>query len=549
MANDLMMAAAEVNVPYANGGGASRTSTGVAPYTGTFGKAELVHLLKRTMFGATQSDIDYFTGKTLAQVVTELLTTGVAPAPPLKAYTNSADSANVAFGQTWVNAPYLVQVAGDRVISLKAWWFGQLVNQNRTIEEKLILCWHNHFATEAKIYQDARYGYKYLSTLRQNCLGDFKALTKAITLEPAMLDYLNGHLNRVGAPDENYARELQELFTVGKDLNPHFTEPDVVAAAKVLTGYQKDITNISYVFNPARHDSTNKTFSSFYGNTVISGQSGNAGEGELDDLLTMIFAHDEVAKNVVRRIYRFFVYYKIDASVEANVIEPLADTFRNNGYQIKPMLEQLFMSEHFFDVLNRSCFIKPSVDFLVTFSRELKLEFPTLPADLATLYDMWFVAETYANGMQQDLLDPPSVAGWPAYYQLPSFHRVWINTDTLPKRNQFTDFLLYVGYTKNSKKLIVDPIVFVSQFSNPSDPNVLLDEVLDLMITFQVSTSIKQYLKTYGLLSGQTQDYYWTNAWNDYINNPTDTAKKQIVVQRLQVVLKYIMNLPEYQLS
>ncbi len=549
MSNDLLMSAAEVNVPYARHGSASRSTTGVNPYIGAFGKAELVHLLKRTMFGATQADIDYFTGKTLTQVVSELLTLGTAPSPPVKAYVNTNDDANVPFGQTWVNAPYVPLALADRVISLKAWWFGQMVNQGRSIEEKMVLCFHNHFSTASKVYQDGRYGYKYLSSIRQNCLGDFKALTKAMTLEPAMLDYLNGHFNRVGAPDENYARELQELFTVGKDLNPHFTEPDVVAAAKVLTGYQKDITNISYVFNPARHDSSDKTFSSFYNNTVITGRTGNAGQDELDDLLTMIFAHPEVARNVVRRIYRFFVYYKIDATVEANVIIPLADTFRNNGYQIKPMLEQLFLSEHFFDMLNRSCFIKPSVDFLVSFSREMKLEFPTLPADLATLYDMWFVAESYANSMQQDLLDPPAVAGWPAYYQLPSFHRVWINTDTLPKRNQFTDFLLYVGYTKNGKKLIVDPIAFVSQFSTPSDPNSLLNEMLDLLITFQVSTTIKQYLKTYGLLSGQTQDYYWTNAWNDYINNPTDTAKKQIVVQRLQVVLKYIMNLPEYQLS
>ena len=545
MANDLLIAGADINVSTTN---SNRSRSGLAPYTGTFGKKELIHLLKRTMLGVSQDDINHFAGMSLQQVVTALLTQGPAPSPPVKHYSNTNDNATVALGQTWVNAAFDGNLLVPRGISLKAWWMGQMINQPRTIEEKMVLFWHNLFATEIAIYNDARYGYQYINTIRQYCMGDYKALTKAITLAPAMLKYLNGYLNRKGSPDENYARELQELFTVGKALNPHYTEQDVIEAAKILTGYQDDPTNISYVFNPARHETGNKTFSSFYSNpvTTITGRTGNAGQDELDDLLNLIFSHPEVAKHIVRKLYIDFVYYKIDADVESNVIEPLADTFRNNNYNILPVLQQLILSEHFFDNENKACFIKPSVNFLVSFAREWKLVFPTT-SDLATLYDMWFVAQQYASTMQQNLFDPPSVAGWPAFHQEPSFHRLWINSDTLPKRNQFTDFILYVGYTKNGKRLQADPLALAAGFSNPSDPNILIDDSLDLFYTIPVSTNLKTYLKSI-LLSGQSQDYYWTNAWVDYVNDPTNTSKKNIVLTRLQSMYKYIMNLSEYHL-
>ncbi len=544
--SDLLLPAAEVNVPYAQKKGSSRTNSGVAPYTGTFGKEELVHLLKRTMFGAKQSDIHYFSGKTLTNVVNELLTVGTPPSPPLKNYTSADDNANVAFGTTWVNAPFVVTLQADRILSLKSWWFGQMLNQGRSIEEKMVLFWQNHFSTELSIYEDARFGYKYLSSLRQHCLGDFKAMVKAITLEPAMLVYLNGYLNTKGAPDENYARELQELFTMGKGPNSQYIEDDVKAAAKVLTGYDRDYTNITYVFNPARHETSNKTFSAFYNNTVITGKSGAAGEQELDDLLTMIFNQDEVANYICRCIYRFFIYYEIDASVETHVIAPLADTFRTNNYQIAPVITQLLMSEHFFDMLNRGCMIKSPIDFMAGFAREVNLAYPT-SADVAAQYSLWFITGYYAASMQQEVLDPPSVSGWPAYYQAPAFHELWINSDTLPKRNQITDFLLYSGYTQNGFTLTLDTLACAAQYSDPSDPNILVNEALQQMYTIQVSAAVKLYLKTI-LLSGQSQDYYWTNAWLDYINNPTDAAKVNIVKQRLQYMFKYIMNLAEYQL-
>src|SRR6478672_11169439 len=147
-----------------------------------------------------------------------------------------------------------------------------------------------------------------------------------------MLRYLNGYLNTATAPDENYGRELQELFTIGKDpvtnLAP-YAEDDVKNAAKILTGHRINGNTFSYFFDATRHDSTDKTFSTFYNNTVIKGRTGAAGAQETDDLLNMIFAKNEVSKFIVRKLYRWFVYYVIDETTEANVIEPLATIFRD----------------------------------------------------------------------------------------------------------------------------------------------------------------------------------------------------------------------------
>ena len=120
---------------------------------------------------------------------------------------------------------------------LKCWWTGRMINQDRTILEKLTLFWHNHFSTETIIYRRGTFAYEHNQLLRANALGNFKNLVRMVTLDRAMLVYLNNYLNVKEAPDENYARELMELFTLGKENNPNYTEADVQAAARVLTGW------------------------------------------------------------------------------------------------------------------------------------------------------------------------------------------------------------------------------------------------------------------------------------------------------------------------
>jgi uncharacterized protein (DUF1800 family) len=529
----------------------AKTSTGINPYAGVFGEQELFHLLRRTMFGATKADMDFFAGQTMEQVVDALMTVpATQPPPPLNNYSNNPNTpdADVAFGQTWVNADPNPNIEFLRINSLKAWWTSLMLNQERNVREKMTLFWHNHFSTESIVVQDSRYLYKHHALLRASCLGNFKDFVREITVDPAMLTYLNGEQNSKAAPDENYGRELQELFTVGKDLPNHYTEDDVKAAAKVLTGWRNNRLGIASFFDSNRHETSNKQFSSFYNNTVITGRTGaTAGTDELNDMLNMIFAQEEVSKYICRKLYRYFVYYIIDETVETNVIVPLAEYFRDNNYDIKPVVTKLLKSEHFFDPLNRACMIKQPADQLIGSSRMMGMVFPTA-ANLEQQYDHWTFMQQFGILCGQDIGDPPNVAGWHAFYEDPQFYELWINSDTLPKRNLFNDIMLYAGYKRSGFTLIYDTIQFAGQFANPQDPNALINAISSYFHPIPLSQTSKDTLKIAYLLTGQLTDSYWTDAWNAHKTNPADMMAKKAVTDRLMALLKHMFGLAEYQL-
>ncbi len=536
----------------------ARTNSTINPYAGAWTDTEVIHLLKRTMFGAKISDIAYFKTKTISQAIDELVTPLAAPLPPINNYegknfsgTPFVDPNGIAKGATWVNAPYDSNANGFREYSLKAWWVSLLHNQGRNITEKMTMFWHNHFSTEINAYNDVRYNYTHLALLRQYALGDFKALVKAITLDPMMLRYLNGFVNTKNAPDENYGRELQELFCCGKGPNSQYTEDDVKAAAKVLTGININNTILGYNFISANHDTSNKTFSAFYNNTVITGQAGAAGINEVDSLINMIFAGKpstqplpETAYFICRKLYRWFVYYSIDAATETNIIAPMAQAFVTANWDIKAPLKLLLKSEHFFDTLNMGCQIKSPLDFTVGLLREFNI--PIQNADPTPNYDAWYTVYAVMVALQQAIGDPPNVAGWTAYYQEPQFYELWINTDTFPKRAQIADTLVATNYGLIPA---IDVIAFADAMSNAADPNVLVNDVLKYLLQINLSLVNKNYIKTTFLLGGLTNDIYWTQAWNFFIADRTNTANKNVVKLRLQGMIKYILDLAEYQLS
>lgn len=529
----------------------SRPSSGINPYTGAWTNNEVQHLLKRTMFGSPKKDIDYFKSKTLSQSVDELLNPLTpVPAPPVNDYNAGAPDATVPAGQTWVNTPINDgNLNGQRRNSFKKWWTGLQVNQDKNILEKMTLFWANHFSTEATDIGNAHYIFHHNALLRKNALGNFKQLVKGVTIDAGMLRYLNGYLNTAAAPDENYARELKELFTIGKGPAAKYTEDDIKKAAKVLTGWRINGNTYTVFFDASKHDTSSKTFSSFYNGTTIAGRTGAAGAAETDDLINMIFTNNEVAKFICRRLYIWFVYYKIDANVETNVIEPLAQLFRNNNYEIKPVLSALLKSEHFFDVMNQGCQIKSPADHVIGCLREFHVVFPNNTSEYLDAYAMWNYIRGWMVSMTQDLGDPPSVSGWPAYYQAPQFYEIWINSDTLPKRNRFTDTMISSGYTRAGKKIIIDAVSFTKTFSDPSNPVVVIDEALNILYRVPLTATHKQTLKQQILLSNQTSDHYWTSAWAAYLANPTDATAYNTVNSRLKTLYQYLMNLAEYQLA
>ncbi len=528
--------------------GKYRTLAGLQQFAAAWDEYTLRHLLRRTLFGFKQEDINAWKGKSMAEVVQLLVSLSPAPLPPVNNYNDTSFSdPTVPAGQTWVNAPYDGNANGRRNSSLKSWWLGNLIQQTSSVHEKMTLFWHNHFATEALDVNDARYMYRYYSLLRKYALGNFKELVLEITKDPAMLRYLNGYQNNKNAPDENYARELQELFTLGKGPLVFYTEADVRAAARVLTGYTVNSTTISSAFDPNRHDTGNKQFSTFYQNKVILGKTGANGAKETEELIDMLFLQPETALYLSRKLYRFFVYYEIDATTEANVILPMANLFRSKNYEVKPVLELLFSSTHFYDPVNVAGMIKSPLDYCVGLCKEFKMQFPD-STDFANQYLMFDYIRTQSSNMQQNLADPPSVAGWPAYYQAPQFHELWINSDTLPRRNQFMNILLTSGYTRNGKKIFIDVLTYVNALSSPGNPNLLIRDTVTHLCAIDLTPEVIQFLKGI-LLSGQSTDSYWTDAWTSYKANPTNVVARNMVLSRLNSMFSYLMNLPEYQLS
>jgi uncharacterized protein (DUF1800 family) len=533
----------------------SRTSSSLSPYSGPWTQNEVIHLLKRTMFGSKKVDVDYFKALTMDKAVDELLDPVTPlPAPPVKEYDTSGTittpDTNIAAGTTWVDDPNNDgTITSRRRASFKKWWMGNMVNQDRSIREKITLFWHNHLATETNDIGNSQFVYKHHALLRANALGNFKSLVKAITLDPAMLVYLNGRYNTATAPDENYGRELLELFCCGKGPGSLYTEADVKAAAKVLTGWQVNTTTLTSYFTASRHDKTNKQFSPFFNNTVITGNAtANGGDIEIDALLNMIFNVPEVANYICRRLYRWFVYYDIDGTVEANVIEPLAAILRANNYELKPVVSALLKSEHFYDVLNHGCQIKSPVDLVVGMCREFDVQFQ--PAtDYMSNYGLWNFLVTTVSNMQQNIGDPPDVSGWKAYYQEPQFYEIWINSDTLPKRNQFTDQMTVSGYTFSGKRIMIDGTQLFKQLPTPEDPNQLVANLSTAILRMPLSAASMKQIKTDILLSGQANDTYWTDAWNLYISTPGNSANATTVRNRVRDLLKYFMNLAEYQLA
>ncbi len=539
----------------------SRVLSGINPYVGPWTTNEVIHLLKRTMFGAKKADVDFFNAMTMSQAVDYLLNVSVAqtqPSPPVKNYSNSVTAGDpdqgIAAGQTWVNINTTDGgVDSARVSSFKNWWLGQMITQERNILEKMTLFWSNHFSTEADVISRGIWCYQINAVQRKNAVGNFKQFVQEITTSTGMLRYLNGYLNTNTAPDENYGRELQELFTVGKgadNATQGYSETDVKTAAKVLTGWQINSTTNAATFTSSRHDSTNKQFSAFYNNTVITGRTGaTAGDLELNDLLNMILATNDVSMNICRKLYRWFVYYDIDATTELNVITPLAQIFRTNNYDIKPVLSALLKSQHFFDALNQGCVIKSPIDIIVGLSREFSVVFPDVIADYAGAYNTWQVLNSLAITFQQNIGDPPNVAGWVPYYQAPQFHEIWINSDTFPKRNQFTDQMLLTGYTRGGKTIKIDPTVFAKTLPAPGDPNKLISDSIIYLFRLPLTQASMDQLKRDIILGGQTNDLYWTNAWNAWIANPNDTVNASIVKTKLRDFYQYLMKLAEYQLG
>ena len=383
-------------------GGLSRT----ARATSSMGFDEARHLLSRAGFGPTPAEIRALEALDYAGAVDKLL----AAFQP-KAATVAPAWVNDGLGALRQKQQAMAKTTGDgkavqvqpplqeQSRQLRNWWIEEMVATEQPLVEHMVLFWHNHFTSSlTKTYYPGSL-YQQNEMFRQSALGNFAALLKAVPRDPAMLLYLDGVRNVARQPNENFARELLELFTLGEG---HYTEGDIKAAARAFTGGSIDRATGQFVFREQAHDGGEKTF---------LGQTGRFGG---DEIIAILLNHPRTAETIVEKLWREFVSLKPDR-VE---IGRLAAVFRASGYEIKPLMRALFLSPSFRDPANRAALIKSPVDLIVGTVRVLGLPVPE-KTQLARMM----------GGLGQSLFNPPNVKGWAG-------GESWITAYTLLQRQQ-----------------------------------------------------------------------------------------------------------------
>lgn len=518
------------------------------PYAGAWTRQQAKHLLRRSMFGPTIQQIDQAAAEGLEATLDRLLADQPAPPLPIN-YDNNADP-NVPIGESWVYAPIVPNV-NYSARSIRAWQAGLVFDEGVTLREKMVLFWHNHFVTADAPH--AKFTYQYIELLRNEALGNFRQLAKDVTVNSLMLLYLNGAQNNKNAPNENYARELLELFTIGKgpQAGPgdytNYTEEDIKQLARALTGWTVDFAGFTSagphppaIFRPSRHDTGDKALSVRFGNAVIP--NGNA--DEYKTVIDVIFQQPEVSRFLARKLYRWFVYYYIDAAIESNVIEPLAEIIRNNDYELKPALRALLSSDHFYQENAIGCQIKSPIDFTATVAKAFGVDFPV---EINNRYRVWQNVYGLNATLQQDMFAPPSVAGWKAYYQEPVFYRNWISSVTLPVRRLFTDAIASGQLVIFGQRLAVDVLGLIADIPNAEYPDDLIRALCDIYLPYPLADEQYVYLKD-NLIPG-LPDFEWTLEYGLYLNDPNNALFKTAVETRLRALFITLMGLPEFQLQ
>lgn len=569
----------EINdIPSLDGEGSRRIgniTSGLNAYTGTWTVWQVNHLLRHLSFGITKADKDALLSLTCSAAVDALMNVSAISNPSPTALNDYqaiiADSGGVTAGADWTsnNLTYAVTNPNDgsvnyyRQRSFTAWSWGVMLNDPTSVREKMVQFWYHFIPINMddianQTNNAAALTNDYFNLLRTNALGNFKTLIKAIAKAPAMLIYLGNQFSTAAVPNENFARELMELFTLGKVPTQNYTEPDIIAASKVFSGWRVADFKMPYpfvtAFNSSRHNQNNKVFSDNFGNTTIYNQTGANGANEFDLFFDMLFAQQQltIAKYLCRRLYRFFVYYDIDANIETNVIEPLAAFTISSNWEMNLVLKKLFKSEHFYDAANKGVQIKNPVDFITGAIRTLNIN-TTAVADanqLINQYTIWRYFHNYANtNLEQGYALVPNVSGWKAYYQEPTYFQNWINSSTIQRRSSLLTAFIN-GFTTGGTRIKFDSIAFVQQFSNTTiqDADLLIEEIVPYLFSVDLPGQFKTDTKIATLLGGQVTNNYWTTAWNNYSGTPANTGYANIVRTRLNSLISTFIQLAEFQL-
>jgi uncharacterized protein (DUF1800 family) len=297
------------------------------------------------------------------------------------------------------NAPQERRPVEEEARDLRNWWVEEMLVTDQPLTERMVLFWHNHFTSSIQKVRFPAAMLRQNALFRREALGNFATLLRAVARDPAMLVYLDGARSVVGRPNENFARELLELFTLGEG---HYGEADIKAAARAFTGWTVDRQTGAFTLRKREHDDGEKTF------------LGQTGRFDGDEIVAILLRHPRTAETIVEKLWREFVSLTPDPAQ----VRRLAANFRKD-YEIRPLLRAILLSDDFGDPAQRGALIKSPVELIVGTVHLLALPVP----EKTQLVRMM-------QGLGQTLFDPPNVKGWPG-------GESWITTYTLLLRQQF----------------------------------------------------------------------------------------------------------------
>ncbi|MCC8427188.1 DUF1800 family protein [Mucilaginibacter sp. UR6-11] len=363
---------------------------------------QIKHLVSRAGFGLGFDEFKAAANTGIKQAVNDLFKAS-ANYEPLTAVKSNVDYSMVIKGDPASRKMFQQQQRQqDRELNIA--WVTYMGTTKGQLREKMALFWHNHFACRAK---QSLYAQQLANIQRVNALGNFKTMTLEVAKSPAMLQFLNNQQNLKGHPNENFARELMELFTLGRG---NYTEQDVKESARAFTGWGYDAAG-EFRFRPFVHDTGQKTF---------LGKTGNF-KGE--DIINILFENKQTARFLSTKLYK----YLVNETPDPAHIEAMADIFYKNNYEISPWLEHVFTADWFYDDKNVGNLVKSPLELLVGLNRQFNIT-----------YEKPGVLMQFQKILGQTLFRPPNVAGWPG-------GRNWIDSSSLMYRIKIPSTILNGG--------------------------------------------------------------------------------------------------------
>lgn len=586
--------------------------------TGPLGVKRAAHLLRRTCLGGSKSEIDAFAQMNATEAVEALFNNALPdtgyPVDPLT-------------GEEWITAGNAQSEEFELERYFLSWHIGEMLAHGKAPEiklsyifrERLVFFLHTHFTTKRSIVGSSR-GLYYQQALFRLFAFDseditlppenpddpdavdrvvprnFRQLAKKICIDNAMLRFLDGRFNVKGSPNENFARELLELYTVGRGLEGNipdpefdgdyftFSEQDVQEGARVLSGFNIDPTFQTIdeetglprgivrgsLTNANQHAEGTKSFSSRLGSGSVIPHpdllvNGNPTEesvlDEISQFIDLIFDQPQTPVAVCRELYRFFVYHQVSPALQEDIIKEMADVFVANNFKMQPVLEALLTSTHFYEAEvgendnNFGGLIKSPIDLVLGFIQNFEIELPNYETELDAYYEFTGDLLGAIGNQGMDYYEPFEVAGYAAYHQYPIFNRSWISTNYLTNRYNFirnaisADPMIEMGqvdivqYVRDNYSDVASDarnlIISLAQHLLPSSDNLSFDTEGGELTTARLNYFLTAFLFNPQLDPNPEES--WSFRWDNGVDQTT-------VANQLTGLFNAMLQSPEYQL-